>query len=109
MAVLMNLLHQDPRHGWGAEIEVLVFLFWLASGPSYWVVSRVFGMPRSTVHYIVHRVIEEVVAIHHKVIYLPKTAEDLEAVTRGFAGLARHRAFAKAAGAIDGCQASEWP
>lgn len=60
-------------------------------------------MPRSTVHRIIHRVTEEVVAIRHKVIYLPKTAEDLAAVTRGFAGLARHRAFIKAAGAIDGC------
>ena len=38
-----------------------------------------------------------------KVIHLPKTPEDLAAVTHGFAGLARHRAFGKAAGAIDGC------
>ncbi|KAK0144217.1 hypothetical protein N1851_017421 [Merluccius polli] len=56
LAVLLNLLHQDRRHGWGATIETLVFLFWLASGASYRVVSRVFGMPRSTVHRIVHRV-----------------------------------------------------
>ena len=42
-------------------------------------------------------------AIHHKVIHLPKTPENLEAVSRGFAGLARHRAFMKVAGAIDGC------
>ena len=44
---------------------------------------------------IVHRVTEEVVAIHHKVIYLPQTAEDQMAVPRGFAGLAGHRAFFK--------------
>ncbi|KAK7901669.1 hypothetical protein WMY93_018438 [Mugilogobius chulae] len=31
----------------------------------------VFGIPRSTVHRIVHRVTEEVVAIRHKVIYFP--------------------------------------
>ncbi|XP_053180445.1 putative nuclease HARBI1 [Scomber japonicus] len=103
LAVLLNLLHQDQRHGLGATIETLVFLFWLASGASYRVVSRVFGMPRSTVHRIVHRVTGEVVAIRHKVIHLPKTAEDLAAVTRGFAGLAGHRAFLKAAGAMDGC------
>ncbi|CAL8236406.1 unnamed protein product [Boreogadus saida] len=60
-------------------------------------------MPRSTVHRIVHRVTEEVVAIRHKVIHLPKNPEDLAAVTHGFAGLARHRTFGKAAGAIDGC------
>ncbi|XP_028254436.1 protein ALP1-like [Parambassis ranga] len=105
LAVLLELLHQERRHGWGATIETLVFLFWLASGTSYRVVARVFGMPRSTVHRIVHRVTEEVVAIRHKVIYLPKTTEDLAAVTQGFAGLARHRAFRKAAGAIDGCHA----
>ncbi|KAK0145342.1 hypothetical protein N1851_015763 [Merluccius polli] len=40
-------------------------------------------MPCSTVHRIVHRVTEEVVAIRHKVIHLPKTPEDLEAVPRG--------------------------
>ncbi len=41
--------------------------------------------------------------ILHKVIHLPKTPEDLEAVSHAFAGLGRHRAFMKAAGAIDGC------
>ncbi|KAJ3610329.1 hypothetical protein NHX12_022422 [Muraenolepis orangiensis] len=60
-------------------------------------------MPRTTVHCIVHRVTEEVVDIRDVVIYLPKTPEDLEAICRGFAGLARHRAFNKAGGAIDGC------
>ncbi|XP_070398077.1 putative nuclease HARBI1 [Nothobranchius furzeri] len=60
-------------------------------------------MPRSTVHDIVHRVTEDVVAILHQVIHLPKTPEEMEVVSRGFAGLARHRAFMKAAGAIDGC------
>ncbi|XP_038551329.1 putative nuclease HARBI1 [Micropterus salmoides] len=60
-------------------------------------------MPRSTVHRIVHRVTEEVVAIRHKVIHLPKTQDELQPISRGFAGLARHRAFFKAAGAIDGC------
>lgn len=57
-------------------------------------------MTRSTVHRIVHRVTEEVVAISHKVIHLPKTPADLAVVTRGFA---RHRAFRKAALAIDRC------
>ena len=73
LAVLLDLLGQAKvqHHGWGATFETLVFLFWLASGTSYRVVSRVFGMPRSTVHRIVHRVTEEVVAIRHKVyLYL---------------------------------------
>ncbi|KAL3984487.1 hypothetical protein ACER0C_016112 [Sarotherodon galilaeus] len=96
LAVLLNHLNQDRRHGWGATIETLVFIFWLVSGASYMVVARVFGMPRSTVHTIVHRVTEEVVAICHQVIH------HLGSV-RGFAGLARCRAFLKAMGAIEGC------
>ncbi|XP_067270852.1 putative nuclease HARBI1 [Pseudorasbora parva] len=102
LTVLLDLLN-ERRHGWGSTIETLVFLFWLACGTSYRVVSRAFDMPRSTVHRIVHRVAEEVVAIRHQVIHLPNTPEKLDAVCRGFAGLARHRAFLKAAGAIDGC------
>ncbi|KAK7893681.1 hypothetical protein WMY93_022833 [Mugilogobius chulae] len=54
-----NEVHEEQRQGWGAAIEVLVFLFWLASGTSYSVVSRVFGIPRS-IHCIVHLVTEEV-------------------------------------------------
>ncbi|KAF3851529.1 hypothetical protein F7725_013301 [Dissostichus mawsoni] len=53
LKVLLDLLGQERRHGWGATIETLVFLFWLASGASCRVVSRVFGMPRSTVNRIV--------------------------------------------------------
>ncbi|KAL7400140.1 hypothetical protein ABVT39_007077 [Epinephelus coioides] len=85
------------------NMNVPVLQIFCPNGTSYRVVSKVFGMPHSTVHRIVHRVTEEVVAIRHRVIYLPKTADDLAAVTQGFAGLARHRAFLKAAGAIDGC------
>ena len=67
--VLLDLLCQERRHGWGATIETLVSLFWLSSGASYRVVSRVFGMPHSTVHRIVHRVTEEEVAIRQKVYF----------------------------------------
>ncbi len=57
LTVLLDLLRS-------ATIQTLVFLFCLASGTSYRVVSRVFDMPRSTVHRIVLRVTEEVLAIH---------------------------------------------
>ncbi|CAM4652730.1 unnamed protein product [Leuciscus chuanchicus] len=73
LTVLLDLLRSERQHGWGSTIETLVFLFWLAWWPS---------ATRSQ---------------------FPNTPEDLEAVCRGFAGLARHRAFLKAAGAIDGC------
>ncbi len=52
LTVLLDLLRS-------ATIQTLVFLFCLASGTSYRVVSRVFDMPRSTVHCIVLRVAEE--------------------------------------------------
>lgn len=81
MTALLNLLNQERRHGWGALIEALVFLFWLASGAAYRVVSRVFTIPRSTVHHIVHRVTEVVVATRHQVIHLPRTPEDLDAMS----------------------------
>ncbi|CAJ1059669.1 protein ALP1-like [Xyrichtys novacula] len=109
LEVLLNRLHQEQRHGWGATIETLVLLFWLASGASYRVISRVFGMSCPIVYCIVHQVTEEVVALCHSVIYLPSSADDLAAVTREFAGLARHRAFLKAAGAIDGCHVQIQP
>ena len=32
---LLQLLNQERCHGWGPTIEVLVLLFWLASGTSY--------------------------------------------------------------------------
>ncbi|KAF3840034.1 hypothetical protein F7725_018751 [Dissostichus mawsoni] len=31
LKVLLDILGQDRRHGWGATIETLVFLFWLAT------------------------------------------------------------------------------
>lgn len=71
LTVLLDLLRS-------ATIQTLVFLFCLASGASYRVVSRVFDMPCSTVHRIVLRVADEVLAIHQE-IHLPKTPEHLEA------------------------------
>ncbi|XP_058627335.1 uncharacterized protein LOC131537724 [Onychostoma macrolepis] len=70
LTVLLDLLRS-------ATIQTLVFLFCLASGASYRVVSRAFDMPRSTVHRIVLRVADEVLAIHQE-IHLPKTPEHLE-------------------------------
>ena len=100
---LMEMLDMDRRHGWGDTFQLLVFLFWLAAGTSYRLVCLCFDMPRSTVQRIVHRVTREVVAIRHRVIHLPNTPEELEAVASGFARLGGHPAFRRAAGAIDGC------
>lgn len=68
-----------------------------------------FWMPHSILHLIVHCVTEETVAIHKKVIHLAKPADKLAVITLGFAGLAKHQAFSKADGAIDGCHVSIKP
>ena len=60
-------------------------------------------MPRTTVHNVVHRVCGCVVEAMPRVIRLPSTAEGQREVSEGFARLARHGAFARAMGAIDGC------
>ncbi|KAJ8418943.1 hypothetical protein AAFF_G00004420 [Aldrovandia affinis] len=69
--------HQD--HGWGHYLEVLVFVFWLASATSYRVVSRCFNIPRSTVHEMVHRVTKKLLKLNNLVIHFPSHA-DLENV-----------------------------
>uniref|UniRef100_A0A3Q4HGW6 DDE Tnp4 domain-containing protein n=1 Tax=Neolamprologus brichardi TaxID=32507 RepID=A0A3Q4HGW6_NEOBR len=93
--------HTASRYMAGVpQLRSLCFLSgWPAEHPSV----LLFAIPRSTVHRIVHRVTEEVVAILHQVIHLPRTPEDLDAMSHRFAGLARHIAFLKAAGAIDCC------
>ena len=99
---LLVALKTERHHGWGATLEALVFLFWIASGSAYRVVSCVFGVPLPSVHRIVHRIVDEVVAVLPQFVHLPR-AEDLAVVGEGFALLAHHKAFRKAAGAIDGC------
>lgn len=99
--VLQQALQTERQHGWGPVLEMLVFLFWIATGSAYKVVARVFNMPLSTVHRVVHRIAEEVVAVRSQFIHLPRTAGELEAIGEGFARLAHHPAFRKAAGAID--------
>lgn len=89
--------------GWGLELEVLVFLFWLASATSYRVVSRVFAMPRTTIHDIIHRVSGKVLRLKERIISFPHAME-LDTIGDGFAQLAHSPAFSKVVGSIDGCQ-----
>ncbi|XP_042349776.1 putative nuclease HARBI1 [Plectropomus leopardus] len=89
-------------HGWGHYLEVLVFVFWLASATSYRVVSRSFGIPRTTVHDMVHKVSRKLLKILKRVIHLPSAAE-LEDMGNEIARLAGSPAFSRAVGSIDGC------
>lgn len=103
IASLLALLQQERHHGWGPTIEVLVFLFWLASGAYYRVVCRAFDMPKTTVHNFVHRVCLCIVGVTSQVIKVPSTEEERRELSLGFSRLGGHEVFQKAMGAIDGC------
>ncbi|KAE8278864.1 putative nuclease HARBI1 [Larimichthys crocea] len=102
VAHLIQLLRSPLDHGWGHDLEVLVFLFWMASATSYRVVSRAFAIPRSTVHDIIHRVTEKVLRLKNRLIFFP-SADQLQTTGAGFERLAGSAAFARVVGSIDGC------
>lgn len=58
--LLLRIIHSPRDHGWGQELEVLMFLYSLAHGLSLSVVCRAFGVPRSTVHRVIHRIAAEI-------------------------------------------------
>ncbi|KAK0154265.1 Protein ALP1-like [Merluccius polli] len=99
---LMESIGREADHGWDPEIACLVFLFWLASGTSYRVVSRAFDMPRTSVHRAIHTTSGKIAALFAKTVHHP-TEEELVTVGAGFARLAGSAAFNKVAGSIDGC------
>ncbi|KAI2645935.1 hypothetical protein H4Q32_025284 [Labeo rohita] len=88
---LIAAVSLESEHGWDKDIEVLVFLHWLAHAASYKVVSQAFDMPISSVRGIVHKVSKAVIGILRR------------AVGAGFAHLAGSPAFSRVVGAIDGC------
>ncbi|KAL7378403.1 hypothetical protein ABVT39_013006 [Epinephelus coioides] len=95
-------LFLEVDHGWGHDLEILVFLFWLASTTSYHVVSRAIGIPRSTVNDIIHRVADKIISLKNRVTCFPPP-EELETLGAGFHRLAGSAAFARVVGSIDGC------
>ncbi|KAF4116719.1 hypothetical protein G5714_004208 [Onychostoma macrolepis] len=98
LTYLINTLREDRDHGWGQDLEILVFIFCLASATSYRVVCRAFDMPRSTVHMIVHKVSKLLLRIKRKVTHFP-SLEELEEISTGFANLAGSPVFSSIAGA----------
>ncbi|RXN19425.1 hypothetical protein ROHU_007292 [Labeo rohita] len=54
---LIAAVSLESEHGWDKDIEVLVFLHWLAHAASYKVVSQAFDMPISSVRGIVHKAV----------------------------------------------------
>ncbi|XP_062314593.1 putative nuclease HARBI1 [Osmerus eperlanus] len=99
---LLNILQQERDHGWGHNLEVLIFVFWLAHGASYRSTAQAFDVPKSTIFRVVHRIAKEIRRCKSKVIFF-RSPNTLEEVGLGFGQLARHKAFNKAVGAIDCC------
>ncbi|XP_051797146.1 uncharacterized protein LOC110967513 [Acanthochromis polyacanthus] len=102
VGLLMTLIRSPRDHGWGQELEVLAFLYSLAHGLSLSVVARAFGMPKSTVHRVIHKVAGEIKAKMGAMISLP-SADELANITCGFCRLGQSPVFGRVAGALDGC------
>lgn len=102
IAALTAALHFDVAHGWAKDIEVLVFIYWLAHATSYRVISTAFDIPRSTIHDIVHRISRAVIGILGQTIRFPR-GDQLEEVGAGFSHLAGCPPFSVVVGAVDGC------
>ncbi|CAK6977623.1 putative nuclease HARBI1 [Scomber scombrus] len=92
----------NKDHGWGKSFEVLVFVYWLACGTSYRVVSEAFDIPRTTCHDMIHRVSKAIQGVFRKLIHFPDM-EELGEIGAGFQQLSGCPAFTKVAGSIDGC------
>jgi len=101
MNALQRLLQREQDHGWGHQMETLIYVYWLAHGLSYRVVSSVFNVPKATVHHVIHRVVQNIWVNLKKAISFPQ-AEEQQAVRQGFVQLSRTAAFNKVIGAIDG-------
>ena len=102
MYALQHLLGREQHHGWGHELEILIYVYWLAHGLSYCVVSQVFNIPRSTIHRIVHKVAQVIWDNLYRAISFPSPA-NLDTVGHGFGQLSGTPILNKAVGAIDGC------
>ncbi|KAJ8375711.1 hypothetical protein SKAU_G00062910 [Synaphobranchus kaupii] len=86
MQGLQRLLQREQDHGWGSQLEVLIYVYWLAHGLSYRVVSSVFGVPKPTVHRVVHRVAQLIWKNLKLAIRFP-LPEELDAIGQGFGQL----------------------
>lgn len=94
-----------PRvSGWARELELLIFLHWLAMGTSYRAIANTFGIPRSTIHGVVYRYVNNFANQLSMLIQPPQTEAKLRAVTEGFSALCSSESFGAAAGVIDTCR-----
>ncbi|KAK0142790.1 Protein ALP1-like [Merluccius polli] len=93
MNSLQRLLDRGQDHGWGNDLEVLIYTYWLARWypctKGYCALS------------VIHRVAQSIWNNLSRVLSFPQ-AEELQAVGVGFADISGTPAFANVVGAIDG-------
>ncbi|XP_062541418.1 uncharacterized protein LOC134209449 [Armigeres subalbatus] len=90
------------RSGWEREVELSVFLYWVASGTSYRVTGVSFDIPRTTVKRICTKMLTFVIdVLMMQVIKYPLDGE-LGEIGAGFCARAKTGIFERAVGAIDG-------
>ncbi|XP_061115505.1 INO80 complex subunit C isoform X2 [Conger conger] len=102
MNALIQLIHREKDHGWAVQLEILIFVYWLAHGLSFRLVARAFDVPASTTHRVVHNIAKQLMDNLGKAISLPKP-EEMERIGQSFGKLTRNAAFSKAVGAIGCC------
>ncbi|CAJ1061425.1 hypothetical protein H4Q32_000108 [Xyrichtys novacula] len=102
LTALTAAIDLSVTRGWPKDIEVLLFVFWLAHAASYRRVAAACDIPKSTVHDIAHRVTKAVLGILDRTIRLPNP-DQLEDIAAGFSRLGGSPALRTVVGAIDGC------
>lgn len=101
-------MHRDQDHGWGSQLEVLIYVYWLAHGLSYRVVSSAFCVPKSTVRRVVHKVAQLIWLSLKVAIHLPGP-DHLVEVGEGFGQLSGSPVLNCVVGAIDAIFVSNLP
>lgn len=90
------------RSGWEVEIDVAVFLFWIATGTSRRVVGAVFNVPRNTTKRICDKMLDYTLNTLMKQIIKYPREEELPNIAYKFCNRAGTPIFDRAVGAIDG-------
>lgn len=101
---ISSIFTRPRASGWSRELELLIFLHWLAMGTSYRAIANTFGIPRSTIHGVVYRYVNNFANQLSMLIQPPQTEAKLRTVTEGFARLCSSESFGAAAGVIDTCR-----
>lgn len=100
---ISSLFSKARMSGWARELELLIFLHWLGMGTSYRAIANTFGIPRSTIHGVVYRYVNNFSNQASLQIQPPQNETKLRNLADGFTQLCSSESFGAAAGVIDTC------